>query len=108
MYRPLRHPLSRFNDPPQPFQHFHNGRDLPHVGDARFFDGHAFAFGVWVAHGDVLGVGCVVRKSLNRRCSPSAIWINSTPKFLPCTQRTAAKMTSSEGTWNGRLRLNER
>jgi len=55
-----------------------------------------------------VGSGCVVRKSLNWRCSPSAIWINSTRKFFPFTQRTAAKMTSSEGIWNGRLRLNER
>ena len=28
-----------------PFEHFHNGGDLPHVGDGRFFDRHALAWG---------------------------------------------------------------
>jgi len=33
-----------------PFEHFHNGRDLPHVGDGGFLDRHGFAFGTLVAH----------------------------------------------------------
>ena len=31
-----------------PFKHFHNRGDLPHVGDGRFFDGHAVACGAFV------------------------------------------------------------
>lgn len=33
-----------------PFEHFHNGGHLSHVGDGRFFDAHALAFGAVVAH----------------------------------------------------------
>lgn len=33
------------------FKHFHNGRDLPHVGDSRLLNGHAVAFGAIGAHG---------------------------------------------------------
>jgi hypothetical protein len=32
-----------------PFEHFHNGGDLSHVGDGRLFEGHALTFGA-VAH----------------------------------------------------------
>ena len=32
-----------------PFEHFHNGGDLLHVGDGRLFEGRALAFGA-VAH----------------------------------------------------------
>ena len=32
------------------FEHFHNGGNLPHVGDGGLFDGHALACGAWVAH----------------------------------------------------------
>jgi len=33
-----------------PFRYFHDGGNLPHVGDGGFFDGHAVAFGAVVAH----------------------------------------------------------
>ena len=32
------------------FQQLHNGGDLPHVRDRRFFEGHAVAFGSVVTH----------------------------------------------------------
>src|SRR5438094_8560228 len=33
-----------------PFRHFHDGGNLPHVGDGGLFDGHAVEFGAVVAH----------------------------------------------------------
>lgn len=33
-----------------PFKHFHNGRDLSHVGDGRFLNGHAVACGAVGTH----------------------------------------------------------
>ena len=33
-----------------PFEYFHDGRDLPHVGDGGFFEGHTLAFGTLIAH----------------------------------------------------------
>lgn len=32
-----------------PFEHFHNGSNLPHITDGRLFEGHGFAFGT-IAH----------------------------------------------------------
>lgn len=32
------------------FEHFDDGRDLPHVGDGRLFDGYTVAFGTLVIH----------------------------------------------------------
>ena len=34
-----------------PFEHFDDGGYLPHVGNGRFFDGHAVAFGAVITHG---------------------------------------------------------
>jgi hypothetical protein len=35
-----------------PFVHFHNRGNLPHyIGDGRYFDGHAVAFGAAVTYG---------------------------------------------------------
>jgi len=56
----------------EPYQLLRLG-NLTHIGDRGLFDGHSFAFGAIVAHGDVLGVGCESRKSLNRLCSLSVI-----------------------------------
>ena len=33
-------------------QYLHNRRDLPHVGDGRFFEGHAVGWGAVVVHLD--------------------------------------------------------
>jgi hypothetical protein len=43
------------------FQQLHNRRNLPHVGDRRFFDGHGFAFGAIVTHRTVSAVPCTNR-----------------------------------------------
>ena len=37
-----------------PFEHFHNGGNLPHIGDRGFFERHAVAFGALVLQGDAL------------------------------------------------------
>ena len=44
-----------------PLQEFDNRGDLPHVGDRRFFDGHAVAFGTVVAHGRLSAGSCTNR-----------------------------------------------
>jgi hypothetical protein len=35
---------------PLSFEDFHDGRDLPHVGDGRFFDGHRVTLETIVTH----------------------------------------------------------
>ena len=50
---------------PLPFQHFHNGLGLPHVGDRSLFQGHALAFRTLVDH--LLLLGFYYRAS---RCAP--------------------------------------
>jgi|MudIll2142460700_1097286.scaffolds.fasta_scaffold50284_3 hypothetical protein len=42
-----------------PFDHFHNRGNLPHyIGDGRFFDRHAVAFGAAVTYGKLSVESC--------------------------------------------------
>ena len=41
---------SCFEQRPLSFEYFHDGRDLPHVRDGRFFDKHRVTLGTVVAH----------------------------------------------------------
>ena len=41
-------PLSHLNDPPQPFEHFHNGGNLPYIGDGGFPIDMLSRLGCWL------------------------------------------------------------
>src|SRR5712692_1237042 len=79
-----------------PFEHFHNRRDLPHVGDGRFFDRHALACGAVSAHGLLSPDSCTSRliTCSTRLCVCFSIAKVSRPYSWPWTQRTIAAATT--------------
>ncbi|MEO7860173.1 MAG: hypothetical protein ABIU05_06965 [Nitrospirales bacterium] len=82
----------------------HDGRDLPHIGEGGFFDGHGVTLGTVIAHGGLSTDACAncATQCSTRLCVCFSTTTVSTPYSWPRTQRTIAATTKS-GAWSGTL-----